>query len=138
MRAPNWLRSGLVLLTAIQLVVGAWALLFPESFFDIPWVGMRMAYNEHLMMDIGATSLATALLLGVAARTMSRLLARTALLVYLMWAVLHLVIHLRFLDRLTAAEGVTLLIALGGIVIVTVTLLALTRAPRLQLTPASR
>lgn len=130
MRAPSWLRAGLVFLAATQGVVGGWALLFPRVFFDIPWVGMRMAYNEHLMMDYGAMSLAAAVLLGVAATTMDQLLARTALLSYLTWATLHLVIHLRFLDMLTAVEGTTLMIALAAAVLLTITLFALTRKPR--------
>ncbi|GAA3219912.1 hypothetical protein [Nonomuraea helvata] len=63
-RALRRLRAGLAFLTVTQFGVGCWALLWPRSFFDVPFVGMRMPYNAHLMMDYGAMSLATTMMLG--------------------------------------------------------------------------
>ncbi|MFD1939673.1 hypothetical protein ACFSKW_50270 [Nonomuraea mangrovi] len=126
MSARTWLRAGLAFLAVTQFAVGGWALLFPRSFFAIPWVGMRMPYNEHLMMDYGAMSLATSVVLGVSVFVVRRSLARTALAVYLVFAVPHLAIHLRLLDHLTPGERVPLLIGLPAAIVIPLVLLALT------------
>jgi hypothetical protein len=125
MSARGWLRAGLVFLTAVQFLVGCWALFAPRSFFDVPWVGMRMAYNPHLMMDYGAMSLATSVVLGVAAATMRRTMIRTALAVYTVFALPHLVIHIRMVHHLTSGERVPLLSMLAAAVVIPVVLLAL-------------
>jgi hypothetical protein len=114
MSARSRLRAGLAFLTATQFAVGCWALFFPRSFFDIPFVGMRMPYNAHLMMDYGAMSLATAVALGVSFFVVRRDMVRTALAVYVVFAVPHLVIHVRLLHHLTPGERVPLLLALSA------------------------
>lgn len=126
MSARTWLRAGLAFLCVVQFAVGVWALLFPRSFFDIPWVGMRMPYNSHLMMDYGAMSLATAVVLGVSFFVVGRSMARTALAVYLVFAVPHLVIHIRLLHHLAPGERVPLLAALTAAVVIPLVLLPLT------------
>ncbi|MCG5215857.1 hypothetical protein [Streptosporangium sp. KLBMP 9127] len=126
MSARTWLRGGLAFLAAAQFVVGCWALLLPRSFFDIPWVGMRMPYNAHLMMDYGAMSLATSVALGVSVFIVRRSMVRTALAVYLVFAVPHLVIHLRLLHHLTPGERVPLLMALSVATVIPLVLWPLT------------
>jgi len=126
MSARTWLRAGLAFLAVAQFAVGVWALLFPRSFFDIPWVGMRMPYNAHLMMDYGAMSLATSVVLAVSFFTVRRSMARTALAVYLVFAVPHLVIHIQLLHHLTPAERVPLLAGLTAAVLIPLVLLPLT------------
>lgn len=126
MSAGTWLRSGLSFLAVTQFAVGGWALLFPRAFFDIPWVGMRMPYNAHLMMDYGAMSLATSVVLGVSVFVLRRSMARTALAVYLVFAAPHLAIHIRLLHHLTPGERVPLLTALTVAVVVALVLLPLT------------
>ncbi|MFD1541605.1 hypothetical protein [Nonomuraea guangzhouensis] len=126
MSTRTWLRAGLVFLGAVQFGVGCWALLLPRSFFAIPWVGMRMPYNAHLMMDYGAMSLATSVALGVSVFIVRRSMVRTALAVYLMFAVPHLAIHLRLLHHLTPGERVPLLVALSVAVMIPLVLWALT------------
>ncbi|WP_244312975.1 hypothetical protein [Microbispora hainanensis] len=106
--------------------MGGWALLFPRSFFNIPWVGMRMPYNAHLMMDYGAMSLATSVVLGVAVFVVRRSTARTALAVYLVFAAPHLVIHIQLLHHLTPGERMPLLAALTAAVVIPLVLLPLT------------
>ena len=132
MSARVWLRTGLAFLAAVQFAVGNWALWSPRSFFDIPWVGMRMPYNAHLMMDYGAMSLATSVVLGVSFFAARRSLARTALAVYLTFAAPHLVIHLRLLHHLTPGERMPLVIALTAAVVLPLVLLPL--AGRLEKT----
>ncbi|MFE3170973.1 hypothetical protein ACFXPA_24780 [Amycolatopsis sp. NPDC059090] len=126
MNARAWLRAGLAFLAAAQFAVGNWALWSPRSFFDIPWVGMRMPYNAHLMMDYGAMSLATSVVLGVSFFAARRSLARTALAVYLTFAAPHLVIHLQLLHHLTPGERVPLTAALTAAVVLPLVLLPLT------------
>ncbi|MFD4589287.1 SDR family oxidoreductase [Streptomyces rubiginosohelvolus] len=130
MSARSQLRAGLVFLTAAQFIVGGWALLSPRSFFDIPWVGMRMPYNAHLMMDYGAMSLATSVVLCVGAVTLRQTMIHTGLAVYLVFALPHLVIHLRLLHHLTPGQRVPLLTALTAAVVIPLVLLALTRRAR--------
>src|SRR4028118_1615057 len=67
------LRVGLGFLALSQGVIGAWALLGPRTFFDhfpgtaLGWVALLPPYNEHLVRDVGALSLALTVLLGYAA-----------------------------------------------------------------------
>nr|WP_199836348.1 hypothetical protein [Streptomyces sp. NRRL F-4489] len=126
MTARTWLRAGLAFLAAAQFTVGGWALLLPRSFFAIPWVGMHMAYNAHLMRDYGAMSLATSVALGVGAVRLRRSAARTALAVYLAFAAPHLVIHLQLMHHLAPADRVPLLTALTAAVAIPLALLPLT------------
>ncbi len=60
-------------------MVGTWALFFPARFFSLEMVGMGMAYNEHLMRDYGAMTLASAVVLGLATVQMGRTLTVVAL-----------------------------------------------------------
>ncbi|GAA1196770.1 hypothetical protein GCM10009675_09930 [Prauserella alba] len=123
------LRGGLGFLLATQLVIGCWALLFPRAFFAIPWVGMRMDYNEHLMLDYGALSLALSVVLIAAVVVTTRSLVQIALTSYLVFAVAHVVIHARLLHHLTQAEATSLMIALGAAVAIPAGLLVLTTRP---------
>ncbi|ASO18288.1 hypothetical protein FHR81_002690 [Actinoalloteichus hoggarensis] len=126
MSVRSVLRGGLAFLTVTQLAVGFVGLLLPRWFFAIPWVGMRMPYNEHLMLDYGAMNLATSVVLVTAVVVASCGLIRIALITYLVFAVSHLVIHTRFLHHLTPAEAVWLLVALSLAVVIPSVLLVLT------------
>ncbi|MER7343296.1 hypothetical protein ABT403_36390 [Streptomyces sp. NPDC000075] len=112
-----------------QLGVGCWALLFPHSFFAVPWVGMGMAYNVHLVTDYGAMSLATAVALGAGALTMERTAIRTGLVVYLVFAVPHLAIHIRLVHHLAPGDRAPLLAALTVAVLIPTVLLWLLSPP---------
>ncbi|WP_020496041.1 hypothetical protein [Sciscionella marina] len=125
MIARRILRGGLALLTLTQLAVGLVALFLPHWFFSFPVVGMGMAYNPHLMMDYGAMGLATCVVLGTAVFRLR--LARLALLVYLVFAVAHFGIHVRFIDCLSPATATGLLVVLGFAIAIPLGLLALTR-----------
>lgn len=133
MKARTWLRAGLAFLATAQFGVGCWALLLPRSFFNIPWVGMHMPYNAHLMMDYGAMSLATSVALGVGVFIVRRSVIRAGLIVYLTFALPHLAIHVRLLHHLTPGQRVPLLIALTAAVVIPLVLLPLTN--KLQESP---
>ena len=128
MTARVSLRAGLAFLAFAQIAVGCWALILPRSFFDIPVVGMGMAYNEHLMRDYGAMSLASAVVLSLAAVQMTRSATRTALLMYLVWALAHFAIHVPLIDHLTPAQATYLMIALGVAILLTCGLLLLSKS----------
>ncbi|MFF2198299.1 hypothetical protein [Streptomyces sp. NPDC058157] len=91
---------------------------------------MGMPYNVHLMTDYGAMSLATSVALGAGALTMERTVIRTGLVVYLVFAVPHLVIHIRLMHHLAPGGRAPLLAALTVAVLIPAVLLGLTRPPR--------
>lgn len=130
MKVDKRLRAGIAFLATTQFGVGCWALFLPSSFFRIPWVGMHMPYNAHLTMDYGAMSLATSVVLGVAFFAAGRTIVRTALATYLVFAMPHLVIHIRLLHHLAPADRAPLLIALTAAVLIALALLSLTTRPQ--------
>lgn len=123
------LRAGIAFLTATQIVVGLWALFFPVNFFALDVVGMGMAYNEHLMRDYGAMTLASAVVLSAATVRGGRTLTVVALSMYLMWAIPHFIIHVTMLDHLSAATGAMLLTGLGIAIALAAGLLVLAASP---------
>nr|ARU08060.1 hypothetical protein [uncultured bacterium] len=127
----RWLRAGLGFLTVTQAVVGLWALFLPARFFALEVVGMGMAYNKHLMLDYGAMTLASAVVLGAATIHMGQWLTLAALIMYLTWAIPHFFVHLTMLDHLTPTTGTLLMVALGLAIALPAALLTLTvREPR--------
>lgn len=62
-------RAALWLLTSTTLVVGAWALLAPASFYRAfplgrAWVAVDGPFNEHLLRDVGGLFLALTVVTG--------------------------------------------------------------------------
>lgn len=127
------LRVGLWFLTLTQVAVGGWQLFLPRSFFDgaplpgNPWVALLPPYNEHLMRDVGALNLGLAVVIGVAAVTAERRLARIALVAYLVWAVPHFVFHATHLHHYTLGDAVGQTITLGIAALLPAALLLTTR-----------
>ena len=117
----QWLRAGLVVLAATSVLVGLWALLAPQSFYDdFPgggraWVSAQPPYNEHLVRDVGALNLALAVLLGWAAVTLERRVVQVALIAALVYAVPHFTFHVAHLEHLSTGDNVaqTAALALG-------------------------
>lgn len=100
------LRAGLWFVTVVNLAVGVLATLAPRTFYDrVPWVDLAPPFSEHLMRDYGAMNLAFALVTAVAAITMNRLMVRTSLAAYLLFAVPHLLVHLTHHDHYTASQA---------------------------------
>lgn len=123
----RWLRVGLGFLATTQLVVGVWALFLPARFFALEVVGMGMAYNEHLMRDYGAMTLAGAVVLGAATIHRGQWMTRTALVMYLTWTVPHFFVHLAMLDHLAPSTATLLMVALGLAIALPAGLLVLTQ-----------
>lgn len=112
----TWLRAGLIFLAAAQGAAGITQLFWPRWFYtDFPWVSLLPPYNEHLMRDVGAGTLAYVLVLAVAAVSLERRLVRTALASTLIFTVAHFAFHATHLDNYTGREAVeqTITLAVG-------------------------
>lgn len=126
------LRVGLIALALPQAVLGTWAMLAPRSSHaDFPgggraWISPLGPYDEHLVVDVGALSLALVAVLVAAAWSLERRLVTTAAVAWLLWSLPHLIYHLGADDPLPAAdrlagEGgqlVSVVVALAIIVLV--------------------
>jgi hypothetical protein len=113
MRVRSWLRAGLIVLTAIDLVPGVWAYFFPRSFYsDVPTVSADPPFSQHLMTDVGAFFVAQAVVMAGAAIVMEYRLVRVALAGYITFAGLHLAFHARHLAGMPRADAIALVILL--------------------------
>jgi hypothetical protein len=128
-RVPRWVRIGLFVLAAGQLVTGLWAVLATRNWFEeFPGIGARLVaadppYNAHLAADAGAGFLATGVALLAAAIWAERVGVYVAVLAYLAQAVPHLVFHLRHpADALTVGEQLLNVALLGGGVVLAIAL----------------
>jgi hypothetical protein len=132
--APAWvLRGGLVVLALPSAVIAVWGLIAPHSFYDdFPgagrhWVSALPPYNEHLLRDFAAASLAIVVFLVGAAIVLERRTIQVALIAFLAYSLPHLAYHLTTTDHYSGSDNVG---SLGGFVITIALacfLLALTR-----------
>jgi hypothetical protein len=99
------LRAGLIVLAGVELVLGVWTSLFPESFYRLPTVDLTPPFSEHLFRDFGGATLGIALVLAAAALWMELRVVVIALLAYLAFSVPHLAFHLGHLHGATALEA---------------------------------
>ena len=120
------LRIGISMLALIELVLGFWTLVFPESFYrDVPTVDLTPPYSEHLFRDFGGATLGLALVLAAAAVWMELRWVVVALLAYLAFAAPHLAFHLGHLHGATELEAGVLTALLVGSVVAPAVLLFL-------------
>jgi hypothetical protein len=125
------LRAGMWFLTFVELAVGVVATLAPRAFYDyVPWVDLAPPFSEHLMRDYGAMNLALGLVTAVAAITMERVMVRTALAAYLLFAVPHLLFHVTHHHHYTTSQAVSETAALTIAVLLPLALLVLSRRSR--------
>lgn len=119
------LRPGLVLLAAVEVVLGLWTLLFPASFYaDVPTVDLTPPFSEHLFRDFGGATLGLAVVLAAAVWTERRLVV-VALLAYLAFAAPHLVFHLGHLQGAGGPASTVLVVVLTGSVVLPLALLVI-------------
>lgn len=110
--ATPLIRTGVGVLAAIQVFIGGWALMAPAAFYaGFPsaghaWVAMLPPYNEHLVRDVGALSLAVAVVLAAATVTADRRMTAVALASYASYAVPHTLFHGLHLDGFGHADAV--------------------------------
>ena len=104
-------RLVLGILAAVQATDGLYALFAPRSFYDdFPagrgWVEALPAYSEHLVRDVGALFLATAVILAAAAIWLERRLVLVALVSFLVFSVPHTIYHLFNLDGISTGDAI--------------------------------
>jgi hypothetical protein len=135
---------GLSVLALTQAMIGGWALFAPAGFFSSfpsaghPWAALLPPYNEHLVRDVGALSLALTVVLVAAAVTADRLLARVALAAFATYAVPHTIFHSLHLEHFAQADAVA---QMSGFVaqlalIVALFIVTLDRRPTTEVNPA--
>jgi hypothetical protein len=127
------MRGGLVLLALPSAVIAGWGLIAPHSFYDTfpgagrHWVSALPPYNEHLLRDFGAASLAMVVFLVGAAIILERRLIQVALIALLAYSIPHFAYHVTAAGHYSTGDNVG---SLGGFVVtvvIAVGLLALTR-----------
>jgi hypothetical protein len=120
------LRVGVWFFTCVEFAVGIVATLAPRAFYDhVPWVNLAPPYAEHLMRDYGAMNLALGLVFLVAAITMDRLMVRTALAAYVVFAIPHLLFHITHHQHYTTTATIGETTALVVAVLLPIALLIL-------------
>ena len=131
-RHAGLMRIGLILLVIPQLVAGLWAFLAPRSFYDsFPgfgrvWVAPVGDYNEHFIADTGNLLLVVALLVAIAAYYLERRLVRVSLALWLVFAVPHLISHVRLMDLFSTSDNLGNVGSLAFAVALPIVLLLLT------------
>ena len=126
-------RAGLAVLAAVHLWWGVYALAAPARFFaGFPvghaWTGAYPPYNEHLVVDLGATFTTLAVLLAAAAALDRRPVSLVVLAGLLTFSAVHLAFHATHAGRLAGAEYAASLVALAVGVIAPVALAVLVMA----------
>jgi hypothetical protein len=120
-------RVCLVALAATQAIVGVWALLAPSGFYrGFPsaghaWVALLPPFNEHLVRDVGALSLALTMIL-VGAAIWPQRLAVIALAVY---AVPHTIFHALHLEGFSPVDAAAQTAGFGVQLVLIIVLLIL-------------
>jgi AhpD family alkylhydroperoxidase len=140
-RGPT--RFLLLALALPQVTLGLWALLDSSGFYrDFPlgrgWVSADGPYNQHLLTDFGGLYLATGILAVYAAISLRRHLVQLTAAVFLAFAVPHLIYHALNLEPYSTTDAIANLVALAGVVVGPLTVLALARPalPRVAAAPA--
>jgi Domain of unknown function (DUF4345) len=118
------LRIGLAFLALMELALGLWTSLAPESFYhDVPTVDLTPPYSDHLFRDFGGATLGLAIALGAAAIWPETRWIIVALVAYLAFSVPHLVFHLGHLHGASDAEAAILTVGLWAVVVVPLALI---------------
>ena len=113
-------RAGLVLLALPSAVIAGWTLIAPRAFYDdFPgggrhWVSALPPYNEHLLRDFGAASLAIVVFLIGAAIILERRVIQLALVAFIAYSIPHFVYHLTTTEQYSSSDNVA---SLGGFVV---------------------
>ncbi len=127
------MRAGLLLLALPSAVIAGWGLIAPRGFYDTfpgagrHWVSALPPYNEHLLRDFSAASLAMVVFLVGAAIILERRLIQVALVAFLAYSIPHLAYHLTTTEHYSTGDNLG---SLGGFVVTLLIaggLLALTR-----------
>lgn len=107
-------RAWLVALAAGQLLLGAWTVLFPESFYtNVPTVDWTPPYSEHLFRDFGGATLGITVVVIAAAIWFERRLVIISQVAYLAFSLPHLIFHAGHLHGDSANLSALLVVGTG-------------------------
>jgi len=130
------MRAGLVVLALPSAVIAVWGLISPRGFYDTfpgagrHWVSALPPYNEHLLRDFAAASLAIVVFLVGAAIVLERRAIQVALIAFLAYSVPHLAYHLTTTEHYSTGDNIGSLSGFVVTILIAVGLLALTRPAR--------
>ena len=119
----------LVIVAAGNALVGLWAALAPQSFYDdFPgagrnWVALDGPFNEHLVRDVGTLNLALAAVILAAIVRPSRYLVQIVAAAELVYSLPHFLYHATHLDPYGGSDKAALMISLSVSVLVPIALL---------------
>ena len=120
-----------------QGLIGLWALLSPQSFYDdFPagtdgWVHVLGPFDEHLVTDVGSLFVALGVVLAFAAVSLRRGTVLAAATAWLIFSVPHFLWHMFNLEPYDTADAVSNTLTLGWTVVGGLLVLFLTlRRPR--------
>jgi alkylhydroperoxidase family enzyme len=117
-----------------QALIGFWALLAPQSFYDdFPagtdgWVNVLGPFDEHLVTDVGALFVALGFLLAFAAVSLRRGNVIAAAIAWLIFSIPHFLWHVFNLEPYGTADAVGNTFSLGWTVIGGLLILYLARS----------
>lgn len=127
------LRAGLAVLGVLHLSWGVAATAAPRWFFDTfpgfgeRWTAAYPPYNEHLMIDLGATFVTLGVLLLAASTLADRRVTAVVLLGVIIFSALHLLFHARSHGALAGGSLALSLVFLSAGVLAPGLLLVLAR-----------
>ena len=117
-------RAGFGLLAVANLIWGGWALITLAHFFrTFPgfgwhWTSAYPPYNEHLIVDLGATLLTLGVLLGAAAIVDKRAVSWVVAVGVGTFGTLHFGYHVAHAGTMSGADrGLSILSLIGGAVV---------------------
>lgn len=128
-----WRAIALAILAVNAVVLGGWALVAPASFYrSFPgggrsWVSIDGPYNEHLLRDVGGLNLALLVLTVAALYLRQPLVTRLTGLVWLPFALPHLIYHVAHRDDLAATSDK--IASIGGLALAAALALVLAVSP---------
>lgn len=121
------IRLQLAILVLVQVMVGFWNQVFPESFYrNFPTVDLTPGFSEHYARDFGGATLGIALVLAIALVSPRAVFVIPATLAYSLYSIPHFLFHVQHLESASSVEAVALttanaLVALMGLAIIALT-----------------
>jgi hypothetical protein len=122
-------RVALVGLVVFAAVLGFWAGLFPQPFYDSfpgfgrQWVAGDGPFNEHLVRDVGYLSLALGVVTVAAAVWLTTPIVQATAIAWLVFAVPHLTYHVAHFHEMATVDVVGNAVSLGGAVVLALVVL---------------
>ena len=122
-------RGALIALVVFAAVLGFWAGLFPQAFYDTfpgfgrHWISTDGPFNEHLIRDVGFLSLALGVITVAAAIWLTTPIVQATAIAWLVFAVPHLTYHVSHLHELATIDAVGNAVSLGGAVVLALVVL---------------